>query len=123
MEVIDIDAGSFRDWLAQTEVAGQPRSSVHCPLALFLDEIEGGEHFVDRKDRRYFAGLSESSVPAARLEPGQKKLLPGWAQYFAAEIDTIEEECIDGRPVSGAEVLDWALQEQQWQASDACSGK
>lgn len=113
MELIDIDAGSFRDWLAQSEEAGRPRSCSHCPMALFLDEMEGGEHVVDRDNRRrYRAGLTTRSPATARLDPGETKLLPQWAQHFITEIDAIEEECLEPRPVSsvfGMDVLDWAL--------------
>lgn len=116
MEVIDIDAGSFRDWLAQSEEAGRPRSCSHCPMALFLDEIEGGEHFVDRDCLcRYRAGLTTCSQTTARLDPGECKLLPEWAQSFITEIDTFAEETLEPPPIPGgyaAEVLDWALAER-----------
>ena len=118
MQVMDIDAGSFRDWLCMVDEAGWPRSCGHCPMALFLDEIEGGEHFVDCKDRQYFAGLSNRSEPTGRLDPGEIKLLPEWAQWFLPEIDTFVEETIEPPPIPGgyaAEVLDWALEEQQRQ--------
>ena len=121
MEVMDIDAGSFMDWLAQTENAGTPRSCSRCPMALFLDEIEGGEHLVSRDTRRrYVASLSRKSEPTPRLAPGEEKILPEWAQWFITEIDAEEDECLEPAPVTGvfaADVLEWALVEERRQAS------
>lgn len=126
-EVMDVDAGSFRDWLCMVDNAGWPRSCSHCPLALFLDEAEGGTHIVGRNKRgRYFVTLTDASPPTARLDPGERKPLPGWAQWFLTEFDTIEDECLEPEAVTGfvaAEVLDWAVtEEERHRTADTCDG-
>lgn len=73
----------FEKWLNAIDddkVVGTPRSSARCPLALYLQDISGGDTYLVY--RSYYALYVSGNLPI-------ETPLPKWAYQFALGVDKL----------------------------------
>lgn len=86
MSVRSLIREEFEKWLNaidDNKVVGIPRDSQRCPLALYLQEVSGGETYLVY--RSYYSLYVSGNLPI-------ETPLPKWAYSFALGIDKIFDE-------------------------------